>query len=563
MRSVFPVLVGLTLAAGPARGDDAARIARLIEQLGADTFAEREAASKALDQIGAPALEAVQKATRSRDAEVRKRAAELAGKIGRRAASEAALSPKMVHLVFKDTPVGEAVRGLADKSGYRVVLSDPDGKLKGKAVTLDTGKVTFWAALDKLCGAAGVIELDPHAAYPGRPATGGLMPLPLPVAPVAAPIPAAPAALPPPPKGKEAEGKKEEAKKEEEARKEAVKLRAAVAAVRAAMVEAPPPVAGAGLPAPAARPVAVALFDPAYLGPAPAGQIVLVPGEKKAVPADTSSSIRVRVADRPGLPPRGTEREVALYLELLAEPRLRLQQVRSVQIDVAEDDHGQKLAQAVREVGSAAAGGDVWFPIASTGAQVYGLARLTKGEKEPKSLRRLEGLANAVALGDREEFLVVESPGKAAGQSAKGKHGGEIHVTAVTKQADGSVQITFGFEAPAGVQAETGYLAGPPADKAPVAGPPRILAGGVVLPATTPGQPYHMPWGLTLQDDKGRALPASIRPNYRRAGPGKGEYLATYLPGPDGKGEPAKLVFTGRRLVQVQVPFKLAGVELK
>src|SRR5262245_49678718 len=53
------------------------RIARLIEQLGDDEFAKREAASKALEAIGAPALAALRKADSHMDFEVRRRAARL------------------------------------------------------------------------------------------------------------------------------------------------------------------------------------------------------------------------------------------------------------------------------------------------------------------------------------------------------------------------------------------------------------------------------------------------------------------------------------------------------
>jgi uncharacterized protein (TIGR03067 family) len=53
----------------------AARVARLIAQLGADRFAQREAASKDLEAIGEPALAALRKAaTSSDDVEVRRRA---------------------------------------------------------------------------------------------------------------------------------------------------------------------------------------------------------------------------------------------------------------------------------------------------------------------------------------------------------------------------------------------------------------------------------------------------------------------------------------------------------
>src|SRR5690349_11910114 len=82
-------------SAGNAKADD---IARLIDQLGSASFPEREAGSERLDAIGAPALEALHKATKSADAEVRRRAGDLVERIGRRVESEKALAPKRVRL---------------------------------------------------------------------------------------------------------------------------------------------------------------------------------------------------------------------------------------------------------------------------------------------------------------------------------------------------------------------------------------------------------------------------------------------------------------------------------
>lgn len=633
MRTLFLLLLGLALiglAAVPAPASDEATISKLIEQLGADSFADREAASKALDKIGTPALEAVQKATKSADAEVRKRAAELAGRIGRRAASEATLAPKMVRLEFKDTPVKEAVKALAEKSGYDIVLSDPEDKLKDKKVTLDTGKVTFWAAMEKFRAAAGIVEGDPNTVNvaPPPPAMGPRVPFAGPAAPAggavpravpAPPAPAPVAPLPPkdgkaekdadpapvapqlPPKDgkveKEAEAKEEarvkEAKvKEDKAKAEAAVREAAVLQLAAVMREVPPPAPGGAVPPKpmiAPRFVAVAPMGMAmgYHVSVPHGQITLVPGEEKVV-ADTSSSIRVRAVDRKRYPVRAGEKEVGVILEVSAEPRLMLQQVQSLQIDVVEDDNGQKLTQVGHEAameapvgglplappggGGAMPGwagpraGFTWFPPSSNGLHLLTGLKLTKGEKASKSLKRLEGVINANLLGAKEEMLVVESPGKAAGKSAKGKQGGEINVTAVTKQADGSVQLEFDFEAPNGVLAETRYrAAGSPNAATARGGLMRVVAGGVALPVVMPGQSLYAPWGLTLQDDKGNAVMASIRPNNRKlpGGGGKLEYLATYQPGKDGKGEPTRLVYTGRRQVQAPIPFKLAGVELK
>ena len=62
----------------PAKPTSAAEIDRLIKQLGSDAFNEREKASKALEDIGEPALEALRKAANKRDdAEVRCRAEKL------------------------------------------------------------------------------------------------------------------------------------------------------------------------------------------------------------------------------------------------------------------------------------------------------------------------------------------------------------------------------------------------------------------------------------------------------------------------------------------------------
>jgi HEAT repeat protein len=79
---IVGAVVGMILVgqAGALRGDpgketDAERIARLIKQLGDDSFATREAASKELKGIGAPAVAALRKASASSDdPEIRLRA---------------------------------------------------------------------------------------------------------------------------------------------------------------------------------------------------------------------------------------------------------------------------------------------------------------------------------------------------------------------------------------------------------------------------------------------------------------------------------------------------------
>jgi hypothetical protein len=74
-------ILAATVAAGePLRsstGPNAADVERLVQQLGSDRYAEREAASKALAEIGEPAMKPLRKAASSDDAEVRRRAKQL------------------------------------------------------------------------------------------------------------------------------------------------------------------------------------------------------------------------------------------------------------------------------------------------------------------------------------------------------------------------------------------------------------------------------------------------------------------------------------------------------
>ncbi len=80
------LLVPLALLLGHAAAADppapkAPEVERLVAQLSSVRYEEREAASKALEKLGRPALDALRKAARSKDAETRKRAGRLVRQI--------------------------------------------------------------------------------------------------------------------------------------------------------------------------------------------------------------------------------------------------------------------------------------------------------------------------------------------------------------------------------------------------------------------------------------------------------------------------------------------------
>src|SRR5438309_3116121 len=74
----------LVLPFVPAVADDPddKEIARLIKQLGDDDFDKREGASKRLEEIGEPALDALVRAMTTNDLEVRRRAEAILTEIG-------------------------------------------------------------------------------------------------------------------------------------------------------------------------------------------------------------------------------------------------------------------------------------------------------------------------------------------------------------------------------------------------------------------------------------------------------------------------------------------------
>ena len=92
------------------------------------------------------------------DTEIRRRAEELVKKIEQRIESAKVLQATKIHLVYKDTPLPEAVADFRKKSGFNITLHDPEGKLKDRKITLDTGETTFWTAFDKFCAAANLVE---------------------------------------------------------------------------------------------------------------------------------------------------------------------------------------------------------------------------------------------------------------------------------------------------------------------------------------------------------------------------------------------------------------------
>jgi hypothetical protein len=141
-------------------------IEQLVARLGADSYADREAAMAALTEVGPAAIPALEAAAASGDPEVARRAAVLLVRIRRRA-DDALLTAKTVRLEYRNVPLGVAVADLAARTGLNVVL-DPDRIADVlRPVTCVTGDLPVWEAVAAFCRAAGLREeFRPEVSLP-------------------------------------------------------------------------------------------------------------------------------------------------------------------------------------------------------------------------------------------------------------------------------------------------------------------------------------------------------------------------------------------------------------
>jgi RNA polymerase sigma factor (sigma-70 family) len=564
-----------------AAADDGT-IARLIEQLGSDSFAEREKATKELEKIGAAALPALRKAAESDDGERRKRASDLLRKIEGRAERDKVLAPKRVHLVYKDTPLAKAVADFKKKSGYDLALSDPQGKLKARTVTLDTGEVTFWQALDQFCKKAGLIEVDPPrpgggpgggmrgggglgggglgmgglgGGFGGGPGRGGF---------------AGGGATPGGPPGPGGGG-----------------IAGGVFGMNGGAGLAGGGMAGGrgmnpGMPGGLGggrggfgSPLGAAPIRPLIANP---GQILLADGKPPATPTDGSTAVRVRANDTvTATPGKAAAKEARLALEVTLEPKLRWQELVAVHVAKAIDDQDQSLEQAPAGPGGGAAGAPRGAPPRppGMGGGGFGFAggappagggpmggmglgidlneetrtrlatvALTKGAKEARTLKELSGAVTARILAEPQPLITVQNVFKSAGKTVKGQTGGSLRVVNASRAANGQFQLRVVLKYPDEVARAARMF--------------RLSPGGerLILDEGAAGSAQHE---LTVADGSGNLLTlAGMGVNSRADAV---ELALVYHP-QKGQGAPAKLALSASKSVTVEVQFTLKDVPL-
>jgi hypothetical protein len=129
------------------------QLADWVKQLGDNSDRTRTEAAKALEEVGPPALTALDEAASHPDDAVRQRAKQVRDRI----VLAEALSPPRFSLKLNEVPVADAVKALAQKAGVGLSYARPAAAAEPpKTVTLELDGVPLLEALDRLCQAAGL-----------------------------------------------------------------------------------------------------------------------------------------------------------------------------------------------------------------------------------------------------------------------------------------------------------------------------------------------------------------------------------------------------------------------
>jgi hypothetical protein len=129
----------------------APRVARLVRELGADSFAVRVQANEELAKLGATARAEVVAATHSNDPEVRLRAKDLLRAIN----TSDLWSPARFTCPEAPTSAAALLRKLAEQTGNHVLVGDQFGTFADCEVRLDYAVADYWQVLDEICRRSG------------------------------------------------------------------------------------------------------------------------------------------------------------------------------------------------------------------------------------------------------------------------------------------------------------------------------------------------------------------------------------------------------------------------
>jgi len=144
--AIVATLVAAPHLAGQPPADEP-RVARLVRELGADSFAVRTQATDELAKLGTAARREIVAATQSDDPEVRLRAKDLL-----KAINVADLwSAARYNCPERPLPASQVLRHIAEQTGNHVLVGDQFGTFTEGEVRFDFAAADYWQVLDEIC----------------------------------------------------------------------------------------------------------------------------------------------------------------------------------------------------------------------------------------------------------------------------------------------------------------------------------------------------------------------------------------------------------------------------
>ncbi len=312
--------------------------------------------------------------------------------------------------------------------------------------------------------------------------------------------------------------------------------------------------------------------------------IVLIDGKAQSRPTDAASAVRICMAAKTGQADASQTGDIPCTLHLSLEPRLQWISVEKVRITKAVDDQKQELTQAADPLPSAPRNGfaGVGMAPAISGNPEAGsihqdaFFRLNEGEKYSKSLTELTGTVSASIYTEATPIITAPDILKAAGKTFKGGDNGQFKVVEVTKDETGRITIRVELQAPNDVFPAAGLIGrgalrrlgrGVPVAVGPAGGP--VPPGGLVAVrgAVFIGGGGASASGLSLLDDKGEAVKlTSVQMQFTPVVAGAAgivnmlQHVLTFQA--ENGQEPAKLVYSGRKVLNLEIPFTLKDAPL-
>jgi hypothetical protein len=420
------------------------------------------------------------------------------------------LKPHRVHLVYRDTPITEAVADIAKKSGFPLQFEGDRVQLANRKITLDTGEVTFWEALNQFCRVAGLVER--RGPPPGN--AGG-----------------------------QAVSPQEMERKLWERRM----------AIRRGISVPPPRV--------------------------DFGRLVLVEGQENS-PLSQTGAVRIRALGSPPQIPAQSKssEEAVLALEVSPEPAIDWRGVLAVHVDKAIDSKGREVKQIPESISPSSGnivdwgGGGVAFNLAiANNAVVFAgdvdniatqvtppsrefPIRLKVNEPGTKALREIRGVIFARVQTPNEPVIKADKILQAEGKTFKGPENSYLKVHEAQKAERGQIKLRVTLRAPSMSDDALGMM------------------GGAIFVRRFNGRMAFMAQqeavnitaqSLSLQDLEGRPFHlVSSEETTQANGMEVSQEFRLVFQSRQELGEPAHLIYSGPRLVTVEIPFTLNNVPL-